>query len=166
MTETIETICRYLMYWDPIGIIQDSVSKGVVLDEYDSYAEHIYDMLSKGKTAKELELHLIFIAKKQMRMKPNGERCRITAESLYKFFHRPLKIKKSVRGKDRAKGGRKQDYIFEVMVISNFCLNQMDLLNSIVKSTKDKSLKKQVMKVEDAFATLYQLAGHLLFEIS
>lgn len=54
-------------------------------------------------------------------------------------------------------------FFFEVMVLADFCLNQLSTLKEIVKSTKDKSLKKQVDDIEDRLATLYSTSGKKYF---
>lgn len=43
-----------LVDWDPIGVL----GYAEAMDEYDSYAPGIYDLLSKGATVKELTDHL------------------------------------------------------------------------------------------------------------
>ncbi|MGZ3748383.1 MAG: hypothetical protein ACXWRE_13460 [Pseudobdellovibrionaceae bacterium] len=87
MKEVMETIRRYLQYWDPIGVIPDLIKVGLPPNEYDSYAGPIYTMLTEGKSAEEIQNHLNLIVTERMDMKTNDEKNRVVAEGLHMYFH-------------------------------------------------------------------------------
>lgn len=44
----LEIIRRYLQWWDPMNLIEDLVFSGNTLEEYDSYAKEVHDILESN----------------------------------------------------------------------------------------------------------------------
>jgi hypothetical protein len=81
----LEIIRRYLQWWDPLNIIDDLVEAGDLLDEYDSYAKKVHELLEARAGVFKLMAALEEI-QEGMAKTPNKKRGRTLAEGLISCY--------------------------------------------------------------------------------
>jgi hypothetical protein len=83
----LEIIMRYLQWWDPLHVIDDLVDGGDLLDEYDSYAKEIHEILESKAGLFQLMAKLEEI-QNGMAKQPSKDRDRKLAEGLISCYER------------------------------------------------------------------------------
>jgi hypothetical protein len=79
----IHAIEEVLRRWDPIGVIADLVSDGLLPNEYDDYAPHIVGMLARGASVEEIARHLSYCRTGAMGLSANATEDRLYAQAIH-----------------------------------------------------------------------------------
>lgn len=82
----LETVIRFLNFWDPMDMVEDLVSNNLVPNEYDSYAGRVFMLLENGITATLLLEELKRIQTQEMDRHFDFEKANLIAESLVHSF--------------------------------------------------------------------------------
>ena len=92
--QVIEAVNRFLMEWDPIGVVSEDALAGIRVEgeyesaetEYLSYAPVVARMLMEGADAATIADHLGKVALEQMGLKTDEERNRKIARKMVQWF--------------------------------------------------------------------------------
>ncbi len=83
----LETVIRFLNFWDPMDLVEDLISSNLVPDEYDGYAGRIIMLLEKGITATLLLEEFKKIQTQEMDRHFDFEKANLIAEALVHSFN-------------------------------------------------------------------------------